>query len=114
MTQSLRILGDDADKIQPIFITIDPQRDTPEQINSFLSNFYPTFQGLTGTSQEIADVTNKYRVYSKKVIAEDIGEYLMDHSAYTYLMGMDGKYLTHFRHEQPVDEIVGKIKEYIQ
>ena len=114
LTQSLEILGDNSNKIQPIFITIDPERDTPEQINSFLSNFYPTFQGLTGTQEEIADVANKYRVYSKKVKAEDVGEYLMDHSAYTYLMDKSGKYITHFRHEQPAENIAKKLREYIK
>jgi len=113
LTQVLEELGEDAKKIQPVFITIDPQRDTPEQIKTFLSNFYPTFVGLTGTPREIADVANKYRIYYKQVEAEDLQEYTMDHSAYTYLMGKDGKYLAHFRHEQPIEEVVRRISQRI-
>jgi protein SCO1/2 len=111
LSEALKNLGDDAKKIQPVFITIDPERDTPEQIKKFLANFYPGFEGLTGTKEQIASVTAAYRVYSQKVDAEKLGEYLMDHSSFTYLMGRDGKYITHFTSQQSASEIVEGIKK---
>lgn len=103
-----------AEKIQPIFITIDPQRDTQENIKVFLQNFHPNFQGLTGTSEQIAEVANAYRVYYKEAKAEDLQEYLMDHSAYIYLMGTDGKYIGHFRHDQNIAQIISGLKKFIE
>lgn len=110
---ALEGLGDDIAKVQPIFITIDPERDTPEQIKTFLSNFNPAFVGLTGTNDEIAQVANAYRIFYKKAEGDDLQEYQMDHSAYIYLMDANGKYVTHFRHEQPVEEIIAGIKKRI-
>lgn len=114
LTQFLDFLGKEkADKIQPVFITIDPERDTPEQIKQFLASFYPSFQGFSGTSEEIADVANSYRVYSKKVTSEELSEYTMNHSAYTYFMSRDGEYITHLRHEQPINEMADSINRYL-
>lgn len=106
-------LGDDASKIQPIFITVDPKRDTPEQIKTFLSNFNPAFVGLTGTDEEIAKAANAYRIYYKKAKGQDMQGYQMDHSAYIYMMDAKGNYVTHFRHEQPVEEMIEGIKKRI-
>lgn len=103
-------LGDDAKKIQPIFMTIDPERDTPEQIKKYLDNFYPGIIGLTGTKEQMADVANKYHIFYQKVKSEQLNEYLMDHSAFIYLMGKDGKYVKHFNNKQSVDEITKSVK----
>ncbi len=110
ITNVMQQLGDDAKKIQPIFITIDPQRDTPVQLKKYLSNFYPGIIGLTGTAEQIADIVNKYHIYAKKIESKDISEYLMDHSAFIYLMGKDGKYITHFSDKQDAGEIAGKVR----
>jgi cytochrome oxidase Cu insertion factor (SCO1/SenC/PrrC family) len=109
ITNVMQQLGDNAENIQPIFITIDPARDTPEQIKKYLSNFDSSIIGLTGTAEQIADIVNKYHIYARKVESENIGEYLMDHSSYIYLMGRDGKYITHFNSSQGAEEIVQKI-----
>lgn len=113
ITQAMEELGSNADDIQPIFITIDPERDNIQQLKNFIGNFYNTFQALTGTAEEIAQVANEYRVYSKKVDSAELSQYTMDHSAYIYLMDRKGKYLTHFRHDQPVEEIVDGLRKYI-
>lgn len=102
------------EKIQPIFITIDPLRDTVENVKLFIENFHPKFQGLTGTPEKIASAINTYRVYSKKAESEDLQGYLMDHSAYTYLMGKDGKYIAHFRHYQGAENISLGFRKYIR
>jgi protein SCO1/2 len=111
ISEAMKSLGDDAAKVQPIFISIDPERDNPEQVKTFLANFYPGFQGLTGTTEQIAAVANAYRIYYKKAESKDLNEYLMDHSSFTYLMGKDGKYITHFRSDQTAEEIVAGVKK---
>ena len=118
ITQSLEALGDKANEIQPIFITVDPKRDNPAQIKDFLSAFYPSFQGLTGTQEQVDAVAKAYRTYYAEVDNEGSmdseGEYTMDHSAYIYLMGRDGKYITHYRHNQAIDEIVESLSKHLE
>lgn len=97
MSAALDELGAAADKIQPIFITIDPARDNPETLKVYVSNFYPRLIGLTGTDDEIAAVAKAYRVYYAKAQgSENKTDYLMDHGTILYLMGPDGKFVTHF------------------
>lgn len=89
-------LGPDAGKIAPIFITVDPKRDTPAALSSYVSNFSPSIVGLTGDRNEIEDAAKAYRVYFRKVGAETADSYTVDHSAFIYLMDREGRYLTHF------------------
>lgn len=91
-------LGDKAKEIQPIFITVDPERDTVEQMGEYVENFHPTQVGLTGSSEEIAKVAKAYRVYYARVEDQGDGDYLMDHSSILYLMDRDGKFVTHFNY----------------
>lgn len=107
----MKNIGDDSKKIQPVFISLDPERDTPEQLKTYLSNFYPGIIGLTGTLQQIAEVANKYHIFYQKVKSEQLNDYLMDHSAFIYLMGKDGKYITHFNNKQSVDDISASIQK---
>ncbi len=97
MSAALDQLGTKADSIQPLFITIDPQRDTPEVLKQYVSNFHPRLVGLTGTADEIASVAKAYRVYYSKV-ENNAGpdNYLMDHSTIIYLMDRQGRFLKHF------------------
>ena len=104
-------LGADADQVQPIFITVDPHRDTAEQLREYVSHFSPRILGLTGSDQEIATVAREYRVYYKLGADHDTNpNYTVDHSAILYLMGRDGRFLTHFTHETPVDRVVSTIR----
>lgn len=97
MSAALDQLGSEADKIQPIFVTIDPARDTPETLKVYVSNFHPRLIGLTGSEAEIAAVANAYRVYYAKAKgSENKPDYLMDHGTILYLMGPDGKFVKHF------------------
>ena len=97
MSAALDSLGAKADDIQPIFITFDPQRDTPEVLKQYISNFHPRFVGLTGTPEEIAVAAKAYRVfYNKLENTSGPDTYLMDHSTITYLMDKQGKFLKHF------------------
>lgn len=78
-------------KIQPLFITVDPTRDTPAVLKQFVSAFHPRAIGLTGSDAEIADATKKFAIYSSRVEGSSPENYLMSHSQTPYLMGPDGK-----------------------
>ncbi|HHI82940.1 MAG TPA: SCO family protein, partial [Rhizobiales bacterium] len=92
ISAALDQLGSEADRIQPLFITIDPERDTPAVLKEYTANFNPRITGLSGTPEQIAAVAKAYRVYYRKVREKDAAkdDYLMDHSSITYLMGPDG------------------------
>lgn len=98
ITQAMEKLGAKADNLAPIFITVDPERDTPAQLKNYAQNFDKRIAMLTGSAEDVAGAARAYRVYYAKRPLEKAGEYTMDHSAYIYLIGPDGKYLTHFRH----------------
>jgi cytochrome oxidase Cu insertion factor (SCO1/SenC/PrrC family) len=96
MSAALDSLGPKADAIQPVFITVDPQRDTPEVLKQYIGNFHPRLVGLTGTPEEIASVAKTYRVFFSRVDNSAPDTYLMDHSTIMYLMDPQGKFLKHF------------------
>ena len=98
-------------KITPVFITIDPKRDTAEQLNAYVENFHPSMVGLTGTPEEIAKTAQVYRVYfgRAKGIEEESTDYLMDHSSIVFLMNPDGEYVTHFTHATPPERMAEKL-----
>jgi len=97
MTTALEQLGKKADKVTPVFITIDPKRDTVEQMSSYVSNFHERFIGLTGSHEEIRAAAKAYRIYYAKAKGDGSSDdYLMNHSSIVYLMNAKGKYVTHF------------------
>jgi protein SCO1 len=96
MSHAIDLLGSKGDAVQPIFITIDPARDTVEQMKLYASNFHPRLIALTGTPEQIAEAAKAYRVYYEKAKSTGDNDYLMDHTVFIYLMGRDGKYLSHF------------------
>lgn len=99
MGNALERLGEKGDDIVPIFITVDPERDTPEVVGGYVKHFGERFIGLTGSMQQVQAAADAYKVYFNKV--EDEGSalgYMVDHSGFIYLMGPDGAYLTHFPH----------------
>jgi cytochrome oxidase Cu insertion factor (SCO1/SenC/PrrC family) len=89
-------LGSAGEMVQPIFITVDPERDTPEHLKDYMPMFHPRFLGLSGDASSIGDAARAYRVYYEKIVLDDKSDYTMDHSAFVYLMGRDGKYLGFF------------------
>ena len=86
-------------RVAPIFITIDPQRDTPAALKPFVAAFHPRLVGLTGTPDQIAAVARAYGVYAKRMETGDPENYLMDHSAMVYLYGPDGKPIAFLAHQ---------------
>lgn len=99
MSQALDRLGEDAQNITPILITIDPERDTLEHLKAYVPHFHPRLVGLTGTPAQVAVATKAYKVYVEKVFEQGWGvdEYFVYHSDVVYFMGPNGQYLDHFR-----------------
>ncbi len=115
MSTSLTMLGENAKHIHPVFITIDPERDTPDELRLYLSYFHKRFKGLTGTPAQIADIAAAYKIYYKKVADETgAGSYVMDHSSLIYLMGPDGEFVTFFADNTPPEMIAEKINTILQ
>ena len=113
MTAALDQMGAGADKIQPVFISIDPERDTPEVLASYVENFGPGLVGLTGTSEEIASVAKAYRVFYSKAGKTGSDEYLMDHSSILYLMGPDGGFVKHFTYTTDASALAANLKKIL-
>ena len=98
-------LGDKAERIQPLFVTIDPDRDTPEVLADYVSAFHPRIVGLTGTTEEVAAAASNFRVYYAKVEEEgEAVDYLMDHSVYLYLIDPEGNFVRPFAYGTPLTE----------
>jgi protein SCO1/2 len=95
MSQLMKELGPDADRTGALFITVDPERDTPKVMKDYLSNFDPHVRGLTGDPTAINAAIRAYRVYAKKVPLEN-GDYTMDHTALVYLMDKNGHFIAPF------------------
>lgn len=115
MGNALDILGPVAEKVTPVFITIDPERDQPEHLKEYLTFFHPRTVGLTGTAEQVKTAAKAYKVYYKKSETEggDPGDYLMDHTSITYLMGLDGTFIAHFSHDTGADAIAARLREFL-
>ena len=114
MSAALDNLGAKADAIQPIFITFDPQRDTPEVLKQYITNFHPRLVGLTGTPEEIAVAAKAYRVfYNRLDNTSGPDTYLMDHSTITYLMDKQGKFLKHFSYSTDAAALAQDLEKLI-
>ena len=105
-------LGPDAQKIGALFVTIDPERDTPAAMKDYLSSFNPRLVGLTGDPATIAAVAKEYRVYVKKVPLEN-GDYTMDHTALVYLMDKEGRFVTPFNLKRTPEDAAADLRRYL-
>lgn len=115
VTDALDLLGPRGEKIDPVFISIDPERDTPAVIKSFVGNFHPRLTGLTGAMEQIIDVAKAYKVYFSKVREKGAAEedYMMNHSSVIYVMGPDGAFVTHFTHGTSPETMAERLKELL-
>ena len=112
MSEILRAMGKDADRVNAYFISVDPERDSKDAMKDYLSSFDQHLKGLTGDPQAIAKVLSAYRVYAKKVPLKD-GDYTMDHTALTYLMDRDGKFVSPFNLNRKPEEAAADLKKYL-
>jgi protein SCO1 len=111
MAAALEQLGTTGADIQPIFVSIDPARDTPQVMAQYVGNFGPRFVGLTGTPEQVAAMAKVYRVfYARQENKADPENYLMDHSSILYLMGPDGAFLKHFTYTADAAALAAGLK----
>jgi len=110
---ALAMLGDKGVKVVPVLISVDPERDTPERLKDYVKFFSPRLVGLTGSPQQIAEVAREYRVYYAKAGQKDDATYLIDHSALTYLIGPDGRFVQFFRAQASPQEIADRLNELL-
>ena len=114
METAVEQLGPDGPKkVNLVFITIDPERDTQALMKGYVGNFGPTIEGLTGTPEQVGAVTRAYRVYYQKVPGKDGAPYLMDHSSIVYMLDKRGRFVTHFTHETKAETIAKAVKQLL-
>lgn len=109
MVAALDAMGPAGERVTPVFISIDPGRDTPAAMADYVSRFHPRMIGLTGTPEQVAAAARAYRVYFAKVQPRDTTEYLMDHSSFIYLVGPDGRVRSLFRPETTPEAIAAAV-----
>lgn len=108
-------LGDDAKSVQPLFITLDPERDTVEHLAQYMPLFHPRLLGLTGSIKDVSQAADAYRVYYNRVsTGSKPDDYTVDHSAFIYLIDRDGKYLGFFPPGTDAAKMVGMIRPHVK
>ncbi len=98
-----------AAEVIPVFVSVDPKRDTAAVLKSYSAHFHPRFEALRGSEAEVFDLVRAYQGYVRYVPGKDGEDYLVDHPAYVYLVGPDGKYLTHFTTFQGREDMVERL-----
>ena len=102
-----------ASKVRLVFISIDPERDTPEVVKEYAGHFHPGTVGLTGAPAQVAAAARAFRIYYRKAAPEEDGGYLVDHSSILFLMDAKGRYVTHFSHEATADDMAAALKRLL-
>jgi len=110
ISEIMRNLGPDADRTAGLFISVDPERDTPEAMRDYMASFDPHVRGLTGSADALGAVAKAYRVYYKKVPL-DGGDYTMDHTAIVYLMDKDGRFVSPFNMKRTADVAAADLRK---
>jgi protein SCO1/2 len=111
VSEILRQLGPDADKVRAAFVTVDPERDTPAVLKDYLGSFDPHLMALTGSREDVERMLKSYRVYSRKVPTD--GGYTMDHTALVYLMDKRGQFVAPFNMKRTPQEAATDLRRYI-
>ena len=106
LSAALDKLGPKAEKLAPLFVSVDPERDTHERLAQYVKSFHPRIIGLTGTPEQVDNVARAYRVYFKKAPSDgSTGSYSIDHSSIFYIMDAAGEYSSHATHATPTDKL---------
>lgn len=113
VSEVMRSLGKDADRAKALFVTVDPERDTPAVLKDYLSSFDPRLIGVTGSEAALDALEKEYRVYAKKVPAGKDGEYSMDHSAIVYLMDKSGRFVAPFKLDRKPEDAAAELRKYM-
>ena len=112
-TQWIQKLGPDGEKLRAWFVTVDPERDTPEVLSQYISAFDKRIEGVTGSPEQIADIVQKWRVFAQKQDTSD-GDYTMNHTASTFLMKSDGTFFGTIAYQENTDTAVKKLQRLIE
>jgi len=112
VSEIFRALGPDAGKLRALFISVDPERDTPAVLKDYLSSFDPRIVGVTGDLASVTAAEKAYRVYAKKVPTEGT-DYTMDHTAIVYLMNKEGRFVTPFNMKRRPEDAAADLKRYL-
>ncbi|MBB6355807.1 SCO family protein [Aminobacter aganoensis] len=112
MSEALKALGPDADKLRVLFISVDPMRDTPDVLSRYMQSFDQRIVGLTGSEEDIATVGKAYRAYWEKILTDD-GDYTMNHTASIFMMDADGRFIGTIAYEEKADVRLAKLKRLI-
>lgn len=102
-----------AGRVVPMFVSIDPERDTPEVLRGYAEQFDPRLVALTGTPGALAKIGRRYGVFFAQVPTGKPGQYLMSHTSFVYLIGPDGKYLEHFERDATVGDLVDALQRHV-
>ncbi len=113
ISQTLDMIGNQASKVQPIFISVDPARDTPDQLKSYAANFHPGILYLTGAPDTLKKVESEYHIYVAKVPQAGSDDYLIDHSSIVYVMGTNGRYLAAMPAGLPPKVMAATLQRYL-
>jgi cytochrome oxidase Cu insertion factor (SCO1/SenC/PrrC family) len=110
---TLKLLARDKQEVTPIFISVDPERDTVENLKTYASNFNPEIIMLTGTKKQIADIKDKYKAYGEKITEENMSDYVMDHTSMLYVMDRQGKFIKFLPHGISAPKLRQEIQELL-
>jgi protein SCO1/2 len=114
LSEALSLLDKLADRIQPLYVTVDPARDTPAVMKAYLETQYPRFTGLTGTPEQVDAAKSTFRVFAQRATdPDDPSGYAMPHSALSYLVDPDGRYVAHFSDTIDRDQLARRLRELI-
>lgn len=105
--------GQKSELVQPVFISLDPERDTPSIMADYVAHFHPRMIGLTGSVEQVRDAANAYRVFFQKRALEDSEDYTVDHSGFLYLMNRSGRYMDHFSKDVTVEDLSAQLRELL-
>ena len=103
-----------ATRIQPVFVTVDPERDTVAVLADYVAAFHPRMLGLTGTREQVEAIKKAYRVYSRSLEKDDDGFYLVDHSTFIFLMGPDGRFVELLRPQLSIEEMAKRLRARLE
>lgn len=113
ISQVLDNLGEAGNKIQPIFISVDPERDTVDVMKNYISLFHPRLIGLTGTVEQVETIKKAYKIYAAKVQDETMSDYTVDHSSFIYFMGPDDTLIRIFKMDDSIEHITSIINQFL-
>ncbi len=113
ITTTLNMLGDKSEQILPIFITVDPERDTAEKMKNYVSLFHPSLIGLTGSPEAIKQTLKEYKIYASKRQDESMSDYTMDHSSFIYFIAPDNRLLHIFKMQDNAEMMAQTINSWL-